>query len=148
MRLDFDEWVDLPCERVYAYMRSPGDWPRLYRAFTRVSDRRDGWQAVHLRRFPIPLVVRIVEASPERVHWRFRGFWRGEGEVRLTAERGGVSIRGFEEVSPAGLGWLAPLVERILKSSFKAIWASGFRRLRKEAAALAATHGTQAKVFS
>jgi hypothetical protein len=152
MHLEFEEHIGLPAREVYAYFRTPADWVRLYGAFGEVEDRGDGWHAVRLKSFPWPLEAKIVSDVPDSlVHWRFRGFWRGEGQVRLTPEPGGVVVAGFESIRPAGLSFLAPLAERLfLEKRFRAIWALGFRRLRKQAARAQAReeHGAQREVLA
>lgn len=133
--MQFSERVGLDPKTVYSYFRTPEDWTRLYGAFGATRDLGDGWYAIGLRSFPFPLVAKIVTDEPERrVRWRFRGFWSGEGEVRLEPVEGGVVIDGFEDITPKGLSLLAPLVERwFLERRFRALWAAGFRRLRKQA---------------
>jgi hypothetical protein len=136
MLLRFKERIALPAAVVYSYFRTPEDWVRLYGAFGEVSDEGEGWRAVHLRHFPWPLVAKITEDEPDRrVKWEFRGFWQGEGEISFEPVDEGVLIEGYEQISPAGLRFLAPLAERLfLERRFRGIWALGFRRLRKEAA--------------
>jgi len=138
MLLRFKEHIDLPPEAVYAYFRTPEDWVRLYGAFGEVERLEDGWRAVPLAHFPWPLVARITADEPaRRVHWMFRGFWEGEGEVSFERSgEGGVVVEGWESIRPRGLRWLAPLAERyFLEKRFRAIWDVGFRRLRKLARA-------------
>ncbi|HLA78689.1 MAG TPA: SRPBCC family protein [Vicinamibacteria bacterium] len=137
MLIEFSEEFDLPVADVYPYFRTPRDWQRLYGAFGDVGDRGDGWYAVPLRGFPFPLVARVTSDEPLRsVRWEFRGFWRGEGEVRFTPTPGGVAIQGYERITIRHLPWLAPLVERLLlESKFRKVWDSGWRRLRRQAAA-------------
>ena len=136
MLIEFDEEFYLPVDDVYPYFRTPKDWPRLYGAFGNVGDRGDGWYAVPLRRFPFPLVARVTKDEPLRnVQWEFRGFWRGEGEVRFTPTTRGVVVQGYERIGIRPLTWLAPFVERLLlESRFRKVWASGWRRLRRQAA--------------
>jgi len=133
--LRFKEQIQLPAAVVYSYFRSPEDWVRLYGAFGEVRDEGDGWRAVHLRRFPWPLVAKITEDVPDcQVKWKFRGFWQGEGEITLEPTSDGVVVEGYEQIRPAGLRFLAPLAERLfVEQRFRAIWSLGFRRLRKEA---------------
>jgi len=139
MLIRFAEELDLPVEEVYPYFRTAQDWPRLYGAFGEVVDRGDGWYAVPLRRFPFPLVARVTRDEPlECVRWEFGGAWRGDGEVRFTPTASGVAVQGYEEITLRPLGWLAPLVERLfLESRFTKVWESGWRRLRRQAAARA-----------
>lgn len=134
MVIQFSERIDLPVEHVYPYFRSPKDWPRLYGAFGEVEDRGGGWYAVPLRRFPFPLVARTTSDDPlRRVAWTFRGFWRGEGEVVFVPAGDAVEIRGFERISLRYLPGLSRLVERaFLERRFRGVWASGWRRLRRE----------------
>lgn len=137
--IEFEERVDLPVEEVYAYFKSPRDWPRLYGSFGEVRDRGDGWYAVPLRRFPFPLVARVTQAEPNRaVSWAFRGFWRGEGQVSFETAGAGVVIRGHERISVRAAGFLSPLLERLLlEKAFRKVWESGWRRLRAKAATAA-----------
>lgn len=142
MLLSFEERIELPAATVYAYFRTPEDWVRLYGSFGEVRDLGDGWRSVALRGFPWPLVARITHDEPERrVSWEFRGFWQGDGEVRFDSVADGVVVSGHERIRPAGLSLLAPLAERLfLDRRFRAIWALGFRRLRKQAARSKAGH--------
>lgn len=141
MLIEFDEEFDLPVDDVYPYFRTPNDWPRLYGAFGDVGDRGGGWYVVPLRRFPFPLVARVTKDEPLRkVQWEFRGFWRGEGEVRFTPTTRGVVVQGYERITVRPLPWLAPIVERLLlESKFRKLWESGWRRLRRQAANRGAT---------
>lgn len=134
MLISFDERFDLPAEDVYAYFRSPTDWPRLYGSFGNVDDRGQGWYAVPLRGFPFPIVARVTRNEPNRyVAWTFRGFWRGEGQISFTPTERGVEVRGYERMSARPLLWLSPLVERLfLERRFRSVWASGWRRLRRQ----------------
>lgn len=135
MLLKFHERVPLSPATVYGYFRTPEDWVRLYGAFGRVEPLEDGWRVVHLRGFPFPLVAKITEDDPNRrVRWRFRGFWDGEGEIAFEPTEDGVVVEGYERIRPRGLGFLGPLAERLyLAKRFRAIWALGFRRLRRQA---------------
>jgi hypothetical protein len=135
MLIEFDEHVDLPAERVYPYFRSPRDWTRLYGAFGEVEERGQGWYAVPLRRFPFPLVARVVGDEPNRrVAWIFGGFWSGEGEVSFVPTDRGVAVRGYERISLCGFGALSRVLERLfLERRFRRVWESGWRRLRREA---------------
>jgi hypothetical protein len=137
MRVEFDEEFGLPVEEVYPYFRSPADWPRLFGAFGQVKDRGEGWHSVPLRGFPFPLVTRITRDEPlNLVHWEFKGLWGGEGHVAFTPTSRGTVIRGFEQISPRPLLFLAPLAERLfLARRFERVWESGWRRLRRQAAA-------------
>ncbi|MDH3524326.1 MAG: hypothetical protein OES32_12150 [Acidobacteriota bacterium] len=140
MRISFDERFDLPVKEVFSYFETPRDWTRLYGLAGRVEELEDGWFAVPLRRFPFPLVARNTRVEPERlVRWTFRGFWRGEGEVFFSETSGGVTVRGYEEISVRWLGPLSPLVEKLfLERLFRSIWKLGWSRLRKAEQARAA----------
>lgn len=134
MRIDFDETFQLPVDVVESYFRTPADWVRLYGLAGEVEDRGDGWIAVPLAGFPFPLLAKTVEHQQgERVRWVFRGFWKGEGEVRFGRTRtGGCRIQGFEEIAVRPLGPLSRALERLfLERRFRAIWALGWRRLRR-----------------
>jgi hypothetical protein len=136
MFVRFQERIDLTPDEVYAYFRSPRDWPRLYGAFGEVEDRGGGWFAVPLRRFPFPLLARMTKDEPGRsVAWEFGGFWRGGGEVTFLPVAGGVEVRGEERIGVRRLLGLSRLADRLLEARFQKIWASGWRRLRREAAA-------------
>jgi len=136
MRIEFSERFALPVDEVFAFFATPADWGRLY-GFVGVRELDDGWYAVGLKGFPFPLVAKVTELRPDvLVRWSFRGFWRGEGEVRFTAETGAVRVEGFEEIGLRWLPLLSPVVERLfLEKRFRGIWALGWRRLRKREAA-------------
>ena len=123
---------------MYEYFRTPADWTRLYGLAGDVKDYGDGWYAVPLKRFPFPLVARNTVNEPGRlVRWVFRGFWRGQGEVRFAERNGGVVVEGYEEIAVRWLFFFSPLVERLfLERTFHAIWEIGWHRLRKRAAAV------------
>lgn len=135
MHLEFNEDIPLLPADIYSYMKTPADWTRLYGSFGEVEDRGDGWFAVPLRRSPFPLVVRITNSEPERrVAWEFCGFWTGSGEVNLASKGSATRVTGYETVAMPRLLGLGPLIERrFLESSFEAIWAAGWRRLRRMA---------------
>jgi hypothetical protein len=132
MRITFEESFRLPVEEIFGYFRTPADWVRLYGMFGAVEYRGDGWIAVPLKGFPFPLVAKVTEAEENRqVRWVFRGFWRGEGEVRLTSSEGVTTVAGYEEISIRWLGALSPLIERsALETRFRGIWRHGWKRLR------------------
>lgn len=119
-------------EEVFAYFASPADWGRLY-GFVGVRDLGDGWFAVGLKSFPFPLVAKTTTLEPnQRVRWTFRGFWRGDGEVRFGSSPAGTEIVGYEEIGIRWLFGLSPVVERLfLESRFHAIWQLGWKRLRQ-----------------
>ena len=132
MRITFSERFALPVDEVFSYFASTADWSRLYGS-SGVRDLGSGWYAVGIKGFPFPLVARttLVEAN-RLVRWTFRGFWRGEGEVRFTASPGSVLVEGYEDIAVRWLFFLSPAVERLfLESRFRAIWQLGWRRLRK-----------------
>ena len=135
MRVSFDETFALPVGEVFSYFRSPRDWTRLYGLMGEVKDLGEGWFSVPLKWFPFPLVAKNTRLEPQRlVHWTFRGFWRGEGEVVLSATDGGVRVMGYEEISVRYLGPLSRVVEKLLlERTFHAIWRSGWRRLSRQA---------------
>ncbi|MDJ0924043.1 MAG: SRPBCC family protein [Acidimicrobiia bacterium] len=132
MQLEFREEIPLSPAEIYGFMRSPRDWTRLYGSFGEIEDRGDGWYAVPLRRSPFPLVARIVEDVPEqRVAWELSGFWRGHGEINLEPGEHGTRITGQETVRiPNLLGIGRVLEARFFEPRFRAIWESGWRRLR------------------
>lgn len=89
---------------------------------------------MRLKSFPFPLVAKITEDDPDRrVRWRFRGFWEGEGEVAFEPVGDGVVVTGHERIRPRALWVLGPVIERLfLEKRLRAIWALGFRRLRRQ----------------
>ncbi len=133
MLIRFSELIRLPAAEVYDYFKTPADWVRLFGFAGEVRDLGDGWHAIPLARFPFPLVARITGNEPNRlVRWTFRGFWRGEGEVRLVQQLDGVLVEGYESISPRWLPLLGPLLERMfMRREFERIWALGWRRLRR-----------------
>jgi hypothetical protein len=135
MRVSFDEKFSLPVSEVFSFFRSPRDWTRLYGLIGEVKDLGDGWFSVPLKSFPFPLVAKNTRLEPHRlVRWTFRGFWRGEGEVVFSETDGGVAVKGYEEISVRYLGFLSPVVEKLLlEKTFHAIWRSGWRRLARRA---------------
>jgi hypothetical protein len=114
MIIRFQHEFSLPVDQLYSYFQTPADWTRLYGLAGDVKDLGSGWYAVPLKRFP------------------FRGFWRGQGEVRFTENPAGVVVEGYEEISVRYLFFLSPLIERLfLERSFRSIWEIGWHRLRK-----------------
>ncbi len=137
MRVEFDEEFGVPVEQAYEYFRTPLHWPRLFPAFGEAQDRGEGWYAVPFRSLPFPLLTGITRDEPlQCVEWTFEGFWHGEGQVTFEPTSDGVVIRGYEQVSPRALFWLAPLAERLfLEARFRKVWESGWRCLRRQAEA-------------
>ena len=136
MIVRFSEEFSLPAEQVYTYFETPADWTRLYGLAGDVKDLGDGWFAVPLKHFPFPLVAKNVEQRPLKlVRWVFRGFWRGEGEVRFSETPDGVVVEGHERIAVRWLFFLSPVVERLfLESGFRKVWDLGWHRLRKRQA--------------
>jgi hypothetical protein len=132
MLITFRESFTLPVEQVFPYFASPADWARLYGSVG-VRDLGSGWFAVGIRGFPFPLVAKSTEVQANKyVRWTFRGFWRGEGEIRFTSSGRGVLLEGYERVAIRWLFFLSPAAERLfLESRFRGIWALGWRRLHK-----------------
>lgn len=135
MRIDFDERFSISAADAYSYFETPRDWTRLYGLMGEVADLGGGWYSVPLKKFPFPLVARNTFVDPGRlVRWTFRGFWRGRAEIRFTETDHGVRVDGFEEISVRYLGFLSPVVEKLLlERTFRGIWRSGWRRLRRQA---------------
>ena len=133
MFIRFREQFALPLDEVFSYFRTPGDWARLYGLAGTVVDRGNGWVAVPLKSFPFPLLARNTEARPnEIVCWVFRGFWRGEGEVRFCREDDKTVVEGYERISVRWLGPLSVLAERwFLERRFRSIWDLGWQRLHR-----------------
>lgn len=133
MIIRFKHEFSLPAREVYSYFETPADWVRLFGLANDVKNLGGGWFAVPLKRFPFPLVARNTQQKPnEHARWEFRGFWRGEGEVRFTESPAGVTVEGYEEIAVRWLFFLSPVVERLfLESRFRAIWEIGWQRLRR-----------------
>ncbi len=138
MIITFNERFALPAGEVYAYFRTPADWPRLFGMAGDTKDLGDGWYAVALKNFPFPLVAKNTDQEPDRLaRWVFRGFWRGRGEVRFIEVDDGVRVEGFEEIAVRPLLFLSPVVERLfLERAFRAVWEIGWHRLRKREASV------------
>ncbi|MBT8461865.1 MAG: hypothetical protein KJO44_05010 [Gemmatimonadetes bacterium] len=136
MLVEFNEEFGVPVDEAYEYFRTPMHWPQLFSAFGEARDLGDGRYEVPFRGFPFPLVTRLTRNEPmERVEWTFEGFWQGDAQVILKATPGGVAINGYERISPRRLYLLAPLAERLfLEKRFRAVWESGWRRLRRQGA--------------
>ena len=137
MIIRFNERFRLPVSEVYSYFRTPADWTRLYGMADESRDLGDGWFEIALKRFPFPLVARNTAQAPnEMVRWVFRGFWRGEGEIRFVETRDGVKVEGYEKIGVRWLFFLSPVFEKLfLERSFRAIWGIGWHRLHKREAA-------------
>jgi haloalkane dehalogenase len=135
MIIRFREEFRLPASEIFSYFKSPGDWTRLYGSFGATRARGDGWFAVPLRRFPFPLVARMTAVDePSLARWEFRGFWKGEGEVRVEPTGGGVVVEGYERIAVRWLGPFSRIAEAlVLRRGFEAIWNHGWRRLRRAA---------------
>ncbi len=132
MRLDFDEVFQITAAEAYDYCKTPKDWPRLFPALTKVSDRGTGWYTVWIRRTPIPLVAKITTSEPDKqVAWDFRGFWKGDGAVQFEETDGGTRITGHEIITLPGP---LRLIDRRLQPGFAAVWEGGWRRLRRRSA--------------
>lgn len=134
MFIRFSERFALPVGEVFGYFATPADWTRLYGLTGKARDLGSGWFSIPLRRFPCPLVAKntVVDVN-RRVRWTFRGFWRGEGEIRLTSSPAdSVLLEGYEEIALRYLFFLSPVIERLfLEAQFRAIWKLGWRRLHK-----------------
>lgn len=133
MRIEFKEEFALSQHVLFDYFKSPSDWSRLYGAFGNVEDRGDDWYAVPLKGFPFPLVAKITSVEANRlVRWQFKGFWRGQAEVRFTQSNGKVVVEGFEEISIRWLFVFSSVIESLfLERRFRAIWRSGWRKLHQ-----------------
>ena len=132
MLITFSERFALPVEEVFSYFATPADWVRLYGS-AGVRDLGSGWYAVSIKGFPFPLVAKSTVVEPGRlVRWTFRGFWRGEGEIRFAPSPGSVLLEGYERAEVRWLFFLSPIVERLLlESRFRKMWELGWRRLHK-----------------
>lgn len=133
MIIRFKEQFALPVGVVFGYFATPADWVRLYGFGGTVRELGDGWYAVPLKRFPFPLVAKITARQENTlVRWTYRGFWRGEGEIRLTENEEMVVVEGHEAIAMRWLFRASPLLERwFLDRPFRRLWESGWRRLRK-----------------
>ena len=133
MRIEFSEAFALPIEEVFSYFESPLAWPKLYGLAGTVKDHGEGWYSIPLKNFPFPLVAKATEVQANAlVRWIFRGFWAGQGQVCFRSEAGKVIVEGYEEIGLRYLPLGKRLVERlILEPQFKAVWAIGWKRLRK-----------------
>lgn len=132
MRLDFDVATRLSPEQVYAFFKTPADWPRLFPAFGEVSVRDDGWFTVPMHRSPVPLIAKNTVDDPgRRVAWDLRGLWKGDGEVRFELTGDGTRVTGHEEVTLPRLLGLGSQLEKWAQPRFAAVWEGGWRRLRK-----------------
>ena len=133
MIIQFKQQFTLPIEEIFSYFRTPADWTRLFGIAGEVKNLGDGWFAIPLKSFPLPLVAKNTIVEPDkRVHWKFGGFWRGEGEVIFEELNDQVTIEGYENISVRWLFFLSPIVEKLfLERQFQGIWELGWRRLRK-----------------
>jgi hypothetical protein len=133
MIIQFKQQFSLPVDEVFSYFRTPADWTRLYGLAGEVKNLGEGWFAIPLESFPFPLVAKNTIVEPaKRVCWKFRGFWRGEGEVIFEKSNDHVTIEGYEKISIRWLFFLSPIVEKLfLERQFRGIWELGWRRLRK-----------------
>lgn len=132
MRIEFREEFDLPVQQIFEYFKTPANWSYLYGLHGSVADLGDGWFAVPLQRFPFPLIAKVTDLRlNEYAHWEFRGFWRGEGEIRFRQTSGKVVVSGYETISIRWLYILSPLVEKIfIEKQFRGVWRYGWRKLR------------------
>lgn len=133
MIIQFKEQFTLPIDEIFSYFHTPADWTRLYGLVGEVKNLGGGWFSIPLKSFPFPLVAKNTIVEPaKRVHWKFRGFWRGEGEVTLEKSNDHVTIEGYEEISIRWLFFFSVIVEKLfLERLFRGIWELGWRRLRK-----------------
>ncbi len=133
MYIKFSEQFSLPVEEVYSKFQTPADWARVFGFPGDSKDLGEGWYAVSLKNFPFPLVVKHVVQEPDKlVRWIFRGFWRGQGEVRFARNADGVLVEGFEEIAVRPLFFFSVVLEKLLlERVFRKIWGIGWHRLRK-----------------
>jgi hypothetical protein len=134
MLIQFKESFQLPVEEIFEYFSAPKHWPSLYGLTGRVREHGNGWYSIPLQNFPFPLIARNVVCLPnEFVKWEFRGFWKGEGEIRLKENQTEVMLEGYETISVRWLFFLSPIVEKLfLERQFTYIWQLGWKRLRKK----------------
>jgi hypothetical protein len=133
MNIQFKEQFTLPVDEIFSYFHTPADWTRLYGLAGEAKNLGEGWFAIPLKSLPFPLVAKNTIVEPaKRVHWKFRGFWRGEGEVIFEKSNDHVTIEGYEKISIRWLFFLSPIVEKLfLERLFRGVWEIGWRRLRK-----------------
>lgn len=133
MIIQFKEQFSLPIDEIFSYFQTPADWIRLYGKAGEVKNLEKGWYAIPLKSFPFPLVAKNTFVDPaKRVHWKFRGFWKGEGDLTFEESDDQTTIEGYEKISVRWLFFLSPIVEKLyLERQFRSIWELGWRRLRK-----------------
>ncbi len=133
MIIRFNEQLPRSVSEVHSYFETPADWTRLYGLAGEVRDYGDGWFCIPLQGFPFGLQARNVVNEPDRVRWILRGFWRGEGEIRLTATAEGIRVEGYEKISMRWARGLSRLLEKaFLERQFRRIWQMGWDRLRRD----------------
>jgi len=134
MIVRFNEEFPISVDEMYAYFRTPADWTRIFGFPGKVRELNGGWYSVPLKHFPFPLVAKYTfEDPPTTARWIFRGFWKGEGEIRLTPTDTGVLVQGFENITVRPLWILSPLLEKlILEKNFRKTWENGRHRHRKQ----------------
>ncbi|MEW6128286.1 MAG: hypothetical protein AB1757_14700 [Acidobacteriota bacterium] len=134
MRIQFKEKFHLTGEEIFQYFTTPKAWTLLYGLPGNVKEYGNGWYAIPLKNFPFPLVARNLICIPnEYVKWEFKGFWKGEGEIRFFDNQDGVTVEGYEKISVRWLFCLSPFFEkRFLERQFIHIWELGWQRLRKK----------------
>lgn len=133
MIVRFSKAFHLPIATVFEYFASPDGWVRLYGFGGRARALDGGWYAVPLRRFPFPLVARVTAREENAlVRWTYRGFWKGDGEVRLSQRYGRTFVSGSETLSLRPLGFASRVIERLfIERPFAETWELGWRRLRR-----------------
>ncbi len=133
MIIRFNEEFQISIDEMYENFITPAHWTRIFGFPAKARELNDGWYSVPLKNFPFPLEAKYTfEDPPSKVQWVFRGFWKGEGEIRLTPTDTGVLVQGFEKIAVRPLLFFSPLVERLfLEKSFRKIWDIGWYRLRK-----------------
>ena len=133
MLIQFEERFQLPIEEIFRYFSSPKEWPKLYGLPGEIKEHENGWYSIPLQNFPFPLVARNIVCKPnEYVKWEFKGFWKGEGEIKFISDQNEVIVKGYEQISIRWLMFLSPFLEKLfLEKQFKFIWELGWKRLRK-----------------
>lgn len=133
MIVRFNEDFPISIDEMYGYFSTPNDWTRIFGFPEGALAMRNGWYRIPLKNSPFPLVAKYVFANPpHEAQWIFRGFWHGEGKIRLTSTDAGVHIEGFEEIAVRPLWLLSPLVEKLfLEKTFQRIWEVGWLRIRQ-----------------
>lgn len=138
MYIAFHREFELPAEKVFSFFKTPTDWMSLFGKVSGARKLKNGWEKIPLKRFPFPLVAKMIEVEEnKRVRYVFGGFWRGIAEIHFVYQNGKTSVSGFEYITPHGLWIFASCAEKMfMKKEFERIWNLGWKRLDKLASSL------------